>query len=236
MPLKKEKRRKQKFKEKQLAEKERIAIESQIKEVLTNEKPATVRQLVALVKKEQNSNMREILAVVRMMEERREIILQEPLIEPLLPPKRPKEFFFGRNYFAYEFWLTITTLLLTVTLVLVDVRSGFFFYVRYAVVCFFMLILTGWSLTAVIFPKIDDELRFLERLATAIGLSIVVLVVDGLFLNYTFRFNPVSIVLSLTFFVLICLGISIGLRLKLGRDGFIFKKKSKETIEVQLDR
>ncbi len=225
MPLKKEKRRKQKFKEKQLTEEQKNEIKHQVKEILVKQHPATVRELVAFVKKEQNYSMQEILAVIKGMEEKREITLQEPMIEPLMPPKTPKEFFFGRNYFAYEFWLTISILLLTITLVLIDIRSGFFFYIRYALVCFFMRVLTGWTLTSVLFPMLDDNLRFLERIATAIGLSIVILIVDALLLNYTVKFTPKSIVLSLALFTLICMGIAIGLRIKLGKDGYIFRKK-----------
>ncbi|MHA1186211.1 MAG: hypothetical protein ACTSSK_04940 [Candidatus Heimdallarchaeota archaeon] len=74
-------------------------------------------------------------------------------------------------------------------------------------------------------------MRFLERAATAIGLSLFVVIMDGIFLNYTFRFNPVSIGVSLIIVTLICMTISIIFRLKLGRDGYILKKKE-QVIEV----
>ncbi|MHA1367466.1 MAG: DUF1616 domain-containing protein, partial [Candidatus Heimdallarchaeota archaeon] len=122
-------------------------------------------------------------------------------------------------------------ILLVLIFVLIDVTEGFFFYFRYVVVSFFMLFLSGWSLTSVMFPSLDDNMRFLERAATAIGLSLFVVIMDGIFLNYTFRFNPVSIGVSLIIVTLICMTISIIFRLKLGRDGYILKKKE-QVIEV----
>ncbi|MCK5047049.1 MAG: hypothetical protein KAS22_10755, partial [Candidatus Heimdallarchaeota archaeon] len=69
--------------------------------------------------------------------------------------------------------------------------------------------------------------------ATAIGLSLLVLILDGLFLNYTFHFTPLSIGLSLIIITLICMVITFVLRIKLARDGFIFqRKKKKSTTEI----
>ena len=230
-----EERRKQKYKERQEREKEKQAIEEEIKKVLSEKTPFDVRSLVELVRTENKElTQEEILPVIRDLEQKKELVLQEPIFEPTDPPKKLKDYFFAQNYFAYESWMTLTTIMLVLTLVLVDVRSGFFFYVRYIVVCFFMLVLSGWSLTSAMFPELDDNLRFLERVSTAIGLSIVVLVLDGLFLNYTFRFNPISIAISLTVFIVVCFVISIILRMKLGKDGYIFRKKEEEPLIVEV--
>jgi len=230
----KDEKRKQKYKERQEKEKDKQAIQEKINAVLEKQKPFDVRSLVESLETDPDLTQEKILPVIREMEQKKDLTLQEPIFEPMDPPKKLKDYFFAKNYFAYESWITIATIMLVLTLVLVDVRSGFFFYVRYIIVCFFMLVLSGWALTSAMFPELDDNLRFLERVATAIGLSIVVLVLDGLFLNYTFRFNPVSIALSLSIFILVCFIISIGLRIKLGRDGYIFKKKEDETIIVEV--
>lgn len=230
----KDEKRKQKYKERQEREKDKQAIEEKISAVLDEQKPFDVRSLVESLTTNSDLTQEKILPVIREMEQKKNLLLQEPIFEPIDPPKKLKDYFFARNYFAYESWITLTTIMLVLTLVLVDVRSGFFFYVRYIVVCFFMLILSGWALTSAMFPELDDNLRFLERVATAIGLSIVVLVLDGLFLNYTFRFNPLSIAISLSIFILVCTAISIGLRIKLGRDGYIFKKKEDSTMVFEV--
>jgi len=228
----KKEKRKQKYKDKSEANLEKAEIKQKITTILKEKKPNNVRTLTEIMESDHEFLPEQVLPIIKEMENSNEIKLQEPIIEPTIPPKKILEFFWGRNYFAYEFWMTITTIALVLTLVLLDVRSGIFFYLRYAVVCFFMLILSGWSLTSVIFPELNDNFRFLERVATAIGLSIVILVLDGLFLNYTFRFNVLSIALSLTLIILICLMISIILRIRLGKFGYIFKKEEEEIIEV----
>ncbi len=206
-------------------------IEKQVQEIIGEYKPADIRTLVELVEEKYETPQDEVLKILREKEQKKEITLQEPIVEPTSLPKNLKEYFFKKNYFSIEFWTVIITICLVAIFVFVNVETGFFFILRYIVVSFFMLILSGWTLTAAIFPELNDNFRFLERAATAIGFSIVILVVDGLFLNYTFHFNPVSIGVSLIIITIIPLVIAIGLRMKLSRDGYIFKRKEDEPEE-----
>lgn len=224
----KKKRRSQKFKENNEANFEKLKIKERIDTILKEEKPRDVKLLVDLMNKKHEYTKEQILPIIKEMEFNKEIELKEPILEPTKPPKRILDYFWGRNFFAYEFWMTITTISLVLTLVLIDVKTGFFFYLRYVTVCFFMLILSGWTLTSVIFPELDDKLRFLERVATAIGLSIFVLVIDGLFLNYTFHFEVLPITLSLTVIIVVCLILATILRLRLSKKGYIFTKGETE--------
>lgn len=226
---KREKRR-QKYKEKATKDVEREEIKELLLQSLEATKPNTVRELVSGLEAQKKSR-ENILPIIREMEQNDAIILQEPLIEITPPPPaRFRDYFFKRNYYSYEHWLILSSVFLTLTLVLVDVRTGIFFYIRYVIIVFYMLILPGWSFTAAIFPELDDKLRFLERVAMAIGLSISVLVIVGLFINFTFRFSPVPIVITLAIFIVLCQATATALRLKLARDGFIFKPKQDEEI------
>ncbi|MEA2070516.1 MAG: DUF1616 domain-containing protein [Asgard group archaeon] len=228
-----EKKRKQKFKDDLEEQAKYREIDEQLEFFLEHKKPKTVRKLVELTIAKTGYTREEILQVLREKEIEEEITLQEPLPSETVYPKTFKEYFFKKNYFSIEFWISISTIILVLIFTLIDVTEGVFFYIRYIIVTFFMLILTGWSLTAAIFPELDANLRFLERIVAAIGLSIVVLVLDGLFLNYTFRFTLLSISLSLIIITIICFSIAIGLRFKLARDGYVFKKpKMEETIEI----
>lgn len=216
---------------------QREEIQQQIDIILTEYKPKTIRKLVRIMEEEYDAPEELVLDILRKKEAARDLSLQEPIPEPTTLPTSIKNYLFQKNYFAIEFWITIGTIVLVLILTLIDVQEGPFFYIRYIVVTFFMLVLSGWTVTAVIFPELDNKLRFLERVATAIGMSIFVLVLTGLFLNYTFGLNLVAISLSLTFFSLLCISIAMALRLKLARDGFIFKKaaenKEETTIEFQ---
>jgi uncharacterized membrane protein len=226
--LSKEKKSKNNLKEKIEAAKRREEINNQIESVLKEHKPKDVRSLVKITVEKYETPEEEVLSVIREREINQNITLQEPIPLATELPKKPKEYFIKNNYYTKEFWTSIGVIVLVLIFVLVDVKEGFFFYARYAVVSFFMLILTGWSLTAAIFPAINDDLRFLERVATATGLSILVLILDGLFLNYTFHFTPLSIGLSLIIITLVCLVVTFILRMKLARDGFIFQRKEEK--------
>ena len=226
--IKREKRG-QKYKEKTVTDVEREEIKELLVQSLETTKPKTVRDLV-LDLEAQKKSRENILPLIRELEQNDVIVLQEPLIEPTSLPTRFRDYFFKRNYYSYEHWLILSSVLLALTLVLVDVRTGIFFYIRYVIIVFYLLILPGWSFTAAIFPELNDKLRFLERVAAAVGLSITVLVVVGLFINYTFHFSPVPIVITLTIFIVLCQTIATALRLKLARDGFIFKLKQDEEI------
>ncbi|HUT82294.1 MAG TPA: DUF1616 domain-containing protein [Candidatus Bathyarchaeia archaeon] len=229
----KEEKKKQRFKEKNDLDQENLIIKDEIKKILKNQKPRDIRTLVTSLVSESKFSKEKIISAIKELEYNNEIILKEPYVSPTVPPKRLLAFIFAKNYYAYEFWIIVATICLALTMVLIDVRVGFLFYIRYIVVCFFMLIISGWSLTSVIFPELDEKLTYLERVATAIGLSLFILMIDAIFLNYTFKFSPRSIVTSLIVIIIIDLLISIGLRMKLGKDGSIRTKnnKIKEVIE-----
>jgi len=232
--LSKEKKSKNNRKEEIEAAKRKEEISNNINSVLKEVKPKDVRSLIKIVEEKYEIPEEEIISVIREREINQEITLQEPIPLPTELPKKPRDYFIKNNYYTKEFWISISVMALVLIFVLVDVESGFFFYMRYAVVSFFMLILTGWSLTSTIFPEINDNFRFLERGATAIGLSLLILILDGLFLNYTFHFTPLSIGLSLIIITLVCMIITFVLRIKLARDGFIFqRKKKKSTTEIK---
>jgi uncharacterized membrane protein len=72
----------------------------------------------------------------------------------------------------------------------------------------FALFLPGYLLTAVLFPK-KDELKGLARIALSMGLSIIIVPLIGLLLNYlSWGVRLLPMMLSLTFFniILILLG------------------------------
>lgn len=232
--MSKEKKSKNNRKEKIEAAKRKEEITNKIESVLGEFKPKDVRSLIKIIEDKYDIPEEEILSVIREREINQKIILQEPIPLSTELPKKPRDYFIKNNYYTKEFWTSIGVIALVLIFVLVNVESGFFFYVRYAIVSFFMLILTGWSLTSAIFPEINDNFRFLERGATAIGLSLLILILDGIFLNYTFHFTPLSIGLSLIIITLVCMVITFILRIKLARDGFIFqRKKKKSTTEIK---
>jgi hypothetical protein len=97
--------------------------------------------------------------------------------------------------------------LLTLAAVYVLPSSTPIVYVRYMAGSVFILYLPGYSLVEALYSK-ADELDSLERLALSMGLSLAVVPLVGLVLNYTpwgVRMDPVVVSLSLLTLLLVLL-------------------------------
>ncbi|MGC9171042.1 MAG: DUF1616 domain-containing protein [Thermoproteus sp.] len=103
------------------------------------------------------------------------------------------------NFFAYILgpggawlWLITATTAAAVALVFLA-QSPPLIYLRYVLGAFFVLFLPGYALVEALYPR-GDELSPLERLALSIGLSLAVVPLIGLLLNYTpfgIRLGPI---------------------------------------------
>jgi len=96
--------------------------------------------------------------------------------------------------------LHVVTLLIAATLALVfTVTEPPAVYARYLLGGAFVLYLPGYALIEALYPR-GDELEPLERLALSIGLSLALVPLVGLVLNYTpwgIRLTPVAVSLAL---------------------------------------
>lgn len=97
-------------------------------------------------------------------------------------------------------WFWAVTGLVAVTLVVVfTVDSSFLLYLRYVLGGFFVLFLPGFMLLSALYPR-SGELDALERVALSIGLSLAIVPLIGLVLNYTpwgIRLEPIMISMTL---------------------------------------
>lgn len=79
-------------------------------------------------------------------------------------------------------------------------------YARYVIGSVFVLFLPGYALIEALYPK-GEELDALERFALSIGLSLAIVPLVGLILNYTpwgIRLEPITISLSILTLILYC--------------------------------
>ncbi len=99
-----------------------------------------------------------------------------------------------------DFWFVLVIVVVTVILVLgLRVTEPPLVYVRYVVGSIFVLFVPGFSLIQCLYP-LREELSDLERLALSIGLSLALVPLVGLILNYTpfgIRLEPVTVSLAL---------------------------------------
>ncbi len=119
-------------------------------------------------------------------------------------PNPPRDFieYLLRLDHSLWFWTSVMVLGLTLFTVYFSWISPLILYMRYVLGSIMVLYLPGMALIEALYPG-ERELSPLERLALSIGLSLAVVPLIGLILNYTpwgIRLNPILV--SLTVYTL----------------------------------
>lgn len=123
-------------------------------------------------------------------------------LEDPSPPENLVKYAF--SLYSLWFWLLLMVIALTLTSIYLIPQIAPFIYLRYMMGALFILYLPGYSLIEALYPKRED-LQPLERLALSIGLSLALIPLVGLILNYTpwgIRLNPIVTALTLLTFTL----------------------------------
>lgn len=167
-----------------------------IKEVIEKSKPERVEQLVNLVQLKYSISKREILKQILEMHSEGKIALREKTSPPSSTRKR-----YILSCDAYWYWVVVILAATTTFLVFTVPESAFpIVYARYLLGSVFVLALPGYSFIKALFPT--KELDNIERTALSIGMSLALVPIAGLFLNYTpwgIRITPVTLsLLALT--------------------------------------
>jgi len=158
-------------------------------DIIENEHPETLEQAIELIRlrcPETDDNMMER---VLSLESQRKILFDKP---PATVPSSLTEYFFS----GWAVWYWIVFGLATVASVMVFVVPEDAFpvvYARYVFGSVFVLFLPGYSLIRALFG--NRELDNIERFALSIGLSLALVPMAGLLLNYTpwgIRTTPVT--------------------------------------------
>ncbi len=111
------------------------------------------------------------------------------------PPSTLPNYFF--NLENAWFW-AVTALVVVTVLVVFTVNASLLLYVRYVLGGVFVLFLPGYMLITVLYPRSGD-LDGLERAALSIGLSLAIVPLIGLVLNYTpwgIKLEPIMVSLA----------------------------------------
>jgi len=184
-------------------------LDKQIIQIVKEKKPENIRQLVDLLHEKFQWSEQEIVNSVFYLQEKGKIHL---VSQPEPPPKSFTNYL--RSAHAYWYWTTIILTLATTLIVFVVPEDDFpLVYARYALGIVYILWLPGYAFIKALFPQTlpfaralahslgttEKNLDTIERVALSLGMSIALVPIVGLLLNYTvwgIRLTP--IVLSLT--------------------------------------
>jgi hypothetical protein len=156
-------------------------------QTIKEKNPGDVEELAALVnEKTQVANEKIINQILRLESEGR-ITLVKPH-----PVEIRKLGVFMRTGNASWYWLSIILEVITALVVLIPSEDFYLLvYARYVLGSFFVLWLPGYSFIKALFPtgppipSSTKSLDTIERAALSIGLSLALVSLVGLFLNYT---------------------------------------------------
>ncbi len=162
-------------------------IEQMILEKISQEgKDISVSLLVDQVSDQSGYSRDRILSRLLRLKEEKKIFLAEPI-------EYTSFHSFAMSPDSLWFWAALTATLLS--LALISVTAGFGLYLRYAFGGLLILFLPGFALIQMLYAR-KKELDDLTRVALSIGLSLALVPLDGLVLNYTpfgIRLIPVAL-------------------------------------------
>jgi len=167
-----------------------------IMQTVKNEHPKTVKQLVELVHQKHSLPQQEILEHILDLQNQGKLALKEDIVVVPFPLKG-----YLSSSHSYWYWVLITLVAATTMLVFTIRENAFpLVYARHAFGTIFVLGLPGYALIKALFPT--KELDNIERASLSIGMSLALVSIIGLLLNYTpwgIRATPVTLsLLALT--------------------------------------
>jgi hypothetical protein len=171
-------------------------ISKKILDIVKASSPETVEKLVEQVQIELNIPKNEALKHVIELNNEGKLNLTSP---PESIPESLSKYITSTH--AVWFWIIITLSISTVATIFLIPENAFpIVYLRYVLGSIFVLFLPGYSLIKALFPL--REIDNIERTALSIGMSLALVPLVGLLLNYTLwgiRLTPITVsLLSLT--------------------------------------
>jgi len=171
-------------------------VNQQIIEIVKEKDPETVEQLIKLVQSKHSIPRQKILDAIIKLQNQGKIDLKQPKAQFDFPITK---YIFSPK--AYWYWTIIALSLATTILAFTIPENAYpIVYARYILGSIFVLWLPGYTFIKALFPT--KELDNIERIALSIGMSLALVPITGLLLNYTpwgIRLTPVTLsLLALT--------------------------------------
>jgi hypothetical protein len=157
-------------------------LDKYILNIIRNEKPKTIKQLINSIQHMNNLPKQEIMQRILLLQDQGKIVLHDEL-----PSSRKfKDYLFSIRAYWY---LAIVALVITTTIIIIanlentPIIGTIIKYTRYLFGSLFVLFLPGYSFIKALFPL--KEIDNIERAALSIGMSLAIVAINALVLNYT---------------------------------------------------
>lgn len=159
--------------------KETSILSERIIQIVKTKQPKTVTQLVELVYQEHPLPQQEIIDYILHLQCQGKLSFKE---NTTFVPSSLISYL--SSSYSYWYWITITLAFATTTTVFTIPENAYpLIYARYILGSIFILFLPGYTFIKALFPA--KELDKIERTAISIGMSIALVPVTVLILNYT---------------------------------------------------
>jgi hypothetical protein len=169
-----------------------------ILQLIAEKNPENIKQLVVFVKEKIGVPEKEIVEQIIRLENEGKISFQKP---PTPPVQRLGTLL--RAEAAYWYWVIMILSITTVAVVFTVPEEAYpLVYVRYVLGTIYVLWLPGFTLVKMLFParfaahSSRKSLDTIERIALSIGMSLALVSIVGLLLNYTpwgIRLTPIML-------------------------------------------
>ena len=150
-------------------------LHSPIRAAVSRGRCTTINQLVEAVSRETGLPKSRVAYEVYLMWKRGELSIEHE------PPENAVMFLASVDGVWY--WITLAITLASLIVVML-IKGGPLIPIRYLLGAISVLFMPGYSMVEALYPR-GDEMAPLERLALSIGLSLAVVPLIGLMLNYT---------------------------------------------------
>ncbi len=155
-------------------------------------KNSTVEAIVQRISEEYNVGKEKVIKVLYLLQQAEVIHLEDPH-----PPSSIRGYTLS-NYSLW-FWMLVILAASTSAFIYVFPQTAPYIYLRYLFSSIFTLYLPGYTLTEILYPTKNEVTKF-ERIALSIGLSVTLLMIVGLVINYSpwgVKLTPVFTILTL---------------------------------------
>ncbi len=169
-----------------------VTLDQRIIDAVRKANPQTVEQLIKILESKQTITRQEILDAITRLQNQGRITLKQPEVESSFTLME-----YTLSAKARWYWSVVALSVATVILVFTVPENAYpIVYARHLLGSIFVLCLPGFSLIKALFPtkKMDN----VERIALSVGMSLTLVSIVGLLLNYTpWGIRVTSITLSL---------------------------------------